>query len=481
MLRLLTIFFVLARSGLFADFLKVLKKGDRKGSLLRLLHYSCCLFYKRANLKTDRGTRLRKTLERLGPISIKFGQTLSTRHDLFPEDIIDALSHLQDRVPPFPGEIAIQMIEKTYQQPVAEIFEDFSVIPLASASIAQVHTASIEVNGKKKSVIVKLLRPQIAQQINRDMCWMRKVATLFEWLSPSIRRFKPKAVIDEFWQTTLDEIDLQREAANASTLKRNFKDSNLLFVPTVYWDYCHSNIFVSERIYGIQINDIKQLKAHQVDFKQLAERGVEIFFTQVLRDRFFHADMHPGNVFVDVSTSPVTYMAIDFGIMGVLNKQDQYYLAENLVAFFNRDYHKVAQLHVDSGWVNSNTRIEQFESAIRSIAEPIFERPLKDISFGMLLLRLFQVAKRFDMQVQPQLILLQKTLLHVEGLGRTLYPELDLWTTAKPLLEGWVKSEVHPKQVLCKIKDRLPFWLAQAAEMPDLIYDVLREIKGRSS
>lgn len=418
--------------------------------------------------KTEpRAVRIRKALEDLGPIFVKFGQALSTRKDLLPEDIADELVKLQDRVPPFAKETAQKIIENELGMPISQAFAKFEAEPLASASVAQVHAAQLH-NGKQ--VVVKVLRPDIEEGIYSDIGLLYELARIAEKFWPDARRLRPMEVVSEFEKTTLDELDLFREAANAAKLRRNFEGSNTLYVPEIYWDYTRRKIMVMERIYGVPVGEIEQLKASGADFKLLAERGVEIFFTQVFRDNFFHADMHPGNIFVEV---PGKYIAVDFGIIGSLSLTDQHYLAENFLAFFNRDYYKVAQMHVESGWVPSTTRIEEFESAIRSVCEPIFEKPLKDISFGQLLLRLFQTARRFDMRVQPQLVLLQKTLLNIEGLGRQLYPDLDLWQTAKPFLEHWFKERMSPKTKFTEALKQIPQVAEHFPEIPALLFKML--------
>lgn len=418
-----------------------------------------------------RGQALRKSLEQLGPIFIKFGQALSTRPDILPEDIAIELSKLQDKVPPFASQKAIAIIQQVYGLSPYDIFAEFDPIALASASMAQVHAATLKTG---EDVVVKILRPNMLRVIEQDISIMYTIAKLAHRYWPEGRRLKPIEIVQEFEHTLLDELDLQREAANATQLRRNFNNSHLLYVPEIYWDYSRPNVMVMERIRGIPISDIGQLYEYNVDIKKLAERGVEIFFTQVFRDRFFHADMHPGNIFVSYEhPQEPQYICIDFGIIGTLNDNDQRYLAENLVAFFNRDYKRVAELHVESGWVGRDTRIEEFESAIRTVCEPIFEKPLKDISFAQVVLRLFQVARRFNMEVQPQLVLLQKTLLAIEGLGRQLYPELDLWATAKPFLEKWLRQQIGPKNFFNQLKQNLPFFAEQLPHMPKLIFEVL--------
>ncbi|WP_349432450.1 ubiquinone biosynthesis regulatory protein kinase UbiB [Methylomarinum sp. Ch1-1] len=414
-----------------------------------------------------RGVRIRRTLEDLGPIYVKFGQALSTRKDLLPEDIADELVKLQDKVPPFPNEAARRIIEQQLGQNIEEAFAEFDPNPLASASVAQVHTATLN-SGEK--VIVKVLRPDIEQRIHSDVGLLYELAKLAERFWKDAKRLRALEVVAEFEKTILDELDLVKEASNASKIRRNFEGSEALYVPEIHWPLTREKVLVMERIHGIPVGEVEQLRAGGADFKLLAERGVEIFFTQVFRDNFFHADMHPGNIFVDL---PAKYLAVDFGIVGTLSSSDQRYLAENFLAFFNRDYRRVAQMHIESGWVPSSTRVEEFESAIRSVCEPIFAKPLKDISFGLLLLRLFQTARRFDMVVQPQLVLLQKTLLNIEGLGRQLYPELDLWQTAKPFLENWFKERLGPKAKLKKIMDQFPEIAEQFPELPTLFFHAL--------
>ncbi len=426
--------------------------------------------YWRRSKQGPRGVRIREALEELGPIFVKFGQTLSTRRDLLPEDIADELVKLQDRVPPFPGEEARKIIEKSLGKPVLEIFREFDETPLASASIAQVHTARLHTG---EDVVVKVLRPGIEKRIRSDLALLYELAKLARRFLPDARRLRPVEVVAEFEKTIIDELDLVREAANASEIRRHFENSEMLYIPKIYWDYTRQDTMVMEKVGGIPVGDVARLKREGVDLKILADRGVEIFFTQVFRDNFFHADMHPGNIFVGPNNQ---YIAIDFGIVGTLTKADQHYVAENLHAFFKRDYRRCAEMHIESGWVPADTRVEEFESAIRTVSEPIFEKPLKEISYGHLLLRLFQVARRFDMQVQPQLVLLQKTLLNIEGLGRDLYPELDLWQTAKPFLENWFRRQLGPQAVYNKLRTHLPEWAAQWPEMPSLVHDALYKV-----
>jgi ubiquinone biosynthesis protein len=419
--------------------------------------------------REPRGLRIRKALEELGPIYVKFGQILSTRQDLLPDDIAGELERLQDRVPAFPGSQAREIIEKAYGKPIDSVFRNFQEVPLAAASIAQVHTAEL-LDGTE--IVIKVLRPKVRQYITRDIKLLYTIARLAERYWKPGRRLHPREVVAEFEKQLYDELDLLREAANASQLRRNFSDTSVLYVPEVYWPHCRQNIMVMEQIHGIQISNVDELRANGIDLKTLAERGVEIFFTQVFRHNFFHADMHPGNLFVGHDGR---YKAVDFGIMGTLNPLDQRYLAENFMAFFNRDYRRVAELHVESGWVPSGTRVDEFESAIRTVCEPIFEKPLKEISFGNVLLRLFQTARRFNMEVQPQLVLLQKTLLNIEGLGRRLYPDLDLWKTAKPFLERTMKEQLGPRSLLRNMKESVPAWSNTLPEMPVLVHRLLEQ------
>ena len=422
--------------------------------------------------RKPRAVRMREALEDLGPIFIKFGQMLSTRRDLLADDIADELQRLQDNVPPFPGKQARRIIEKAFGETVTDLFESFDEQPLASASVAQVHAAVLKTG---EDVVVKVLRPDILPVIKRDISLLYIIAELAAKYSSQLRRLRPVEVVAEYEKTIIDELDLLREAANASQLRRNFEGSNDLYVPEIHWDYVRKNVLVMERIYGTPIRDIQSLREQGTDMERLAAMGVEIFFTQVFSHNFFHADMHPGNIFVDTENpKKPKYIAVDFGIIGTLSQTDKRYLAENFLAFFQRDYYKVAKLHVESGWVPSHTRVDEFESAIRSVCEPIFERPLKEISFGQLLLRLFQTARRFNMEVQPQLVLLQKTLLNIEGLGRQLYPELDLWKTAKPFLERWMEEQVGTRALFRNIKDDLPYLVEKMPEMPSLIYKSLK-------
>ncbi len=424
--------------------------------------------------RAPRAQRIRQSLEDLGPIFVKFGQILSTRRDLLPDDIAEELAKLQDRVPPFPGEQAIRIIEKTYNKSITEVFSEFDVKPLASASIAQVHTATLH-DGSQ--VVVKVLRPDIEKIIRRDLALLYYIAGLAEKYWQDGKRLRPLEVVDEFEKVIFDELDLVREAANATQLHRNFEQSDMLYVPEIYWPYAKRNVIVMERIHGTPIGEVDKLRSLGIDMKRLAEHGVEIFYTQVFSHNFFHADMHPGNIFV---SDEGQYIAVDFGIIGTLTSDDQRYLAENLLAFFNRDYRRVAELHLQSGWVPSDTRVDEFESAIRAVCEPNFNRPLKEISFGQVLLRLFQTARRFNMEVQPQLVLLQKTLLNIEGLGRQLYPDLDLWTTAKPFLERWMKEQIGTTAFLKRMRSNLPAWSEKLPEIPALTHDFLsKAVEGK--
>jgi ubiquinone biosynthesis protein len=415
--------------------------------------------------------RVRRALEDLGPIFVKFGQILSTRRDLLPDDLAVELAKLQDRVPPFPGEQARALIEKAWGRPVGAVLDAFDPVPLASASIAQVHTGRLK-DGTQ--VVVKVLRPGIQSTIRQDLGLLFTVARLAERYWKDGRRLRPVEVVAEYEKTIYDELDLQREAANASQLRRNWLGSEMIYIPEIYWEWTRSGVMVMERIYGTPVSEVDRLKAQGVSLRKLGERGVEIFFTQVFRDNFFHADMHPGNVFVEPSGR---YIAIDFGIVGTLNSEDQRYLAENLLAFFQRDYRRVAELHVESGWVPVGTRVDEFESAIRTVCEPIFQKPLAEISFGHFLLRLFQTARRFNMEVQPQLVLLQKTLLNIEGLGRQLYPELDLWTTAKPFMERWMRERVGLLGLLERTRRNLVAVADQIPELPLVANRLLSELE----
>lgn len=436
------------------------------------------LFFWLSNRHKDKslGERLRLALQELGPVWIKFGQMMSTRRDLFPPNIADQLALLQDRVASFDGALARKHIEIAMGGALETWFDDFDSQALASASIAQVHTARLKENGKE--VVLKVIRPDILPIIKADVRLMYRLAGWVPKLLPDGRRLRPREVVREYEKTLLDELNLLREAANAIQLRHNFEDSPMLYIPEVYSDYCRESVLVMERIYGIPVSDIAALEDQGTNMKLLAERGVQVFFTQVFRDSFFHADMHPGNIFVSYEhPHDPLYIGIDCGIVGSLNKADKRYLAENFIAFFNRDYRRVAELHVDSGWVPRDTNVEDFEFAIRTVCEPIFEKPLAEISFGHVLLNLFNTARRFNMEVQPQLVLLQKTLLYVEGLGRQLYPQLDLWTTAKPFLESWLRDQVGLPAVIRALKEKAPFWAEKFPELPELVYDSLQQHK----
>ena len=443
---------------------------------VRLLRSS--IFWLRNKHKDkSKGERLTLALQALGPVFVKFGQMLSTRRDLIPPAIVNELAKLQDKVAPFSNSEAQRLIKQALGlSDLSELFSEFSEQPMASASIAQVHAATLRENGEH--VVVKVLRPNIRTTIDADLELLETIAQVVQRWLPDGRRLRPVEVVKEYRKTLLDELDLLRESANGMQLKRNFADSEALYVPHIYSDYCRSNVLVMERIYGVPISNVDTLLDHNTNMKKLAERGVEVFFTQVFRDSFFHADMHPGNIFVDI-TDPDNprYIAIDFGIVGTLNRNDKRYLAENFVAFFNRDYRKVAELHADSGWVPGDTNIDEFEMSIRTVCEPIFQKPLAEISFGNVLLQLFNTARRFNMEVQPQLVLLQKTLLYIEGLGRQLYPQLDLWATAKPFLENWMKEQIGARAVWKKVSSNLPFWSEKMPEVPDLLYDGLQNLR----
>jgi ubiquinone biosynthesis protein len=425
------------------------------------------------------GVRLRKALEELGPIFVKFVQALSVRPDLLPPDIAAELSKLQDQVPPFAGEQATAALTAAFGKPVERVFAAFERTPLAAASIAQVHAARLP---DGRDVVVKILRPNVGSLIQRDVEVLYAIAGLAERYWPEARRLHPVEVVAEFERTLAVELDLMREAANASQLERNFLGSELLHVPEVHWDYCRQTVLTIERVVGIQIDDIDALRAAGTDIQRLAENGVEIFFTQVFRHNFFHADMHPGNIFVDV-TDPKKpkYVAVDFGIVGTLDERDKHYLAENFLAFFRRDYRRVARLHVDSSWVPAGTRVDELEAAVRAVCEPIFNKPIKDISFGLVLMRLFHTARQFNMEIQPQLVLLQKTLLQIEGLGRQLYPDLDLWKTAKPVLEQWMRERHDPRTRFKQVIEAWPEISDDLAMLPRVLHRALRRIDAEDA
>lgn len=465
-LRLLTIQRVLIKHGL-DEFVWATRLLWPIGWLRRLLPRS-------QSRRAPLGIRIREAFEELGPIFVKFGQAVSTRGDLLPLEIATELSKLQDQVPPFESELALNILEKAFGAPVKDVFAEFGQQPLAAASVAQVHTARLE---SGEEVIVKILRPQVRELIERDLEVLYTIARLVDRYSLDGRRLRPVEVVAEFDKTLHRELDLMREAANAAQLKRNFHGSDQLYVPEVYWDYCRPNILTMERISAIPISDIDALRARGTNIVRLAESGVQIFFTQVFQHNFFHADMHPGNIFVDVEDPEnPRYVAVDFGIVGSLSARDQHYLAANLLAFFQRDYYRVAKLHIDSGWVPSDARIDELEAAVRAVCEPNFNKPLKDISFGLVLLRLFETARQFRMEIQPQLMLLQKTLLNIEGLGRQLHPELDLWKTAKPFLEDWMKQRTQPGAHLEQLVKSWPQINEDLLLLPEVVHRLIRRV-----
>jgi ubiquinone biosynthesis protein len=429
------------------------------------------------DLKAPRGQRIREALERLGPIFVKFGQVLSTRRDLLPIDIADELAQLQDNVPPFPSAVAVATIERAFGRKVDDIFVHFDRQPVASASIAQVHFAVLkDKHGHAREVAVKVLRPNMLPVIEKDLSLMRMMAGWVEGLSADGKRLKPKEVVAEFDKHLHDELDLVREASNAAQLRRNMQGLNLVLIPEMIWDFCQTEVIVMERMHGVPISQVERLREAGVDIPQLARDGVTLFFTQVFRDGFFHADMHPGNIQVSLDpTSFGRYISLDFGIVGTLTEYDKEYLAQNFTAFFRRDYKRVAQLHIESGWVPPETRVDELESAIRAVCEPYFDRPLKEISLGMVLMRLFQTSRRFHVEIQPQLVLLQKTLLNIEGLGRQLDPELDLWNTAKPFLETWMVDQLGPKKLLTELRDQAPQYAKLLPQLPRLLHAYLQQ------
>ncbi len=462
--RLLKILGVSLRFGLEEFFL-----GHERVRALRA-PVKALLFWRR--LSQPRAVRLRLALEALGPIFVKFGQVLSTRRDFLPADIADELAKLQDQVPPFAPELVLAALERAYRKPVDQVFADFDPVAVASASVAQVHFARLH-DGRE--VAVKILRAGIAAIISKDVALLDAGATLIETLWSQGKRLRPHEVVAEFAKHLEDELDLMREAANASQLRRNFENSPLLLVPDIYWDYCSTEVMVMQRMHGTPISQVAKLREQGIDIPRLARAGVEIFFTQVFRDGFFHADMHPGNIF---ATASGHYVALDFGIMGTLTAADKSYLAQNFLAFFRRDYRRVAEVHIESGWAPKDTRVDDFETAIRAVCEPIFAKPLHEISFGRVLLRLFQTSRRFNIEVQPQLVLLQKTLLNIEGLGRELDPELDLWATAKPFLERWMSEQIGWRGLVKRIRQEAPVWSALLPEIPRLVHRYLNDAGG---
>jgi ubiquinone biosynthesis protein len=459
LLRLLKILRVALRFGLDQFLL-----GHERVRALRVA-VQLLLFWR--DLSPPRALRLRLALEALGPIFVKFGQLLSTRRDLIPQDLAEELARLQDRVPPFPGAEVERLLAAAYGRPLREVFAEFDLTPIASASVAQVHIARLP-DGRE--VAVKVLRPGITAVIAKDVALLDAAGLLLEWLWSDGKRLKPREVVAEFARHLEDELDLMREAANASQLRRNFLNSPLLAVPEVYWDWCATEVMVMERMHGTPVSEVAALRAQGIDIPKLARAGVEIFFTQVFRDGFFHADMHPGNILVAPNGQ---YVALDFGIMGTLTETDKHYLAQNFLAFFRRDYRRVAEAHVESGWAPPGTRVEEFETAIRAVCEPVFDKPLKEISFGKVLLRLFQTSRRFNIEIQPQLVLLQKTLLNIEGLGRELDPDLDLWSTAKPFLERWMSEQVGWRGLLRRLGEELPLWSELLPRLPRLVQQYL--------
>lgn len=431
-------------------------------------------------LEAPRGVRLREALEQLGPIFVKFGQVLSTRSDLMPPDVAQELAKLQDRVPPFDSHIAIATIERSFRKPIDQIFVQFERTPVASASIAQVHFATVrDRDGSEREVAVKVLRPGMKTVIDKDVALMYMMAGWVEKLSHEAKRLKPLEVVAEFDNYLHDELDLIREASNAAQLRRNMEGLDLVLIPEIFWDYCHTEVMVMERMQGVPISQVEQLREAGVDIPQLARDGVTLFFTQVFRDGFFHADMHPGNIMVSLDAATFgRYISLDFGIVGTLTEFDKEYLAQNFLAFFRRDYKRVAALHIESGWVPATTRVEELEAAIRAVCEPYFDRPLAEISLGMVLMRLFQTSRRFQVEIQPQLVLLQKTLLNIEGLGRQLDPNLDLWSTAKPFLEKWMLEQMGPQRFWRELQAEAPRYAKLIPELPRLVYGYLQQKNG---
>jgi ubiquinone biosynthesis protein len=466
--RLLQIQRVLVRHGLDEIILEA--------HLLRPLRYAFYLspatwFERRKG--GSRAERIRLALEELGPIFVKFGQALSTRRDMLSTELADELAKLQDRVPPFPGAEARSIAEKAYGRPLTDVFEQFDETPLAAASIAQVHTARLR---SGEDVVVKIVRPGVREKIELDIEVMYFIARLAHDYAPEGHRLRPVEVVQEYEKTILDELDLMREAANAAQLRRNFEGSSILYVPAVYWDYCRPTVMVMERIHGVLVSDMDELRRRGTNIQRLAENGVEIFFTQVFRHNFFHADMHPGNIFVQLDDPDCPrYAAVDFGIVGSLDARDQHYLAENFLAFFDHDYNRVARLHIDSGWVPQHVRVDELEAAVRTVCEPIFNKPLSEISFGQVLVRVFETARRFDMTVQPQLILLQKTLLQIEGLGRMLYPQLDLWKTAQPILKEWGAERLSGRTLANQFRRHLPDLSESLRMLPQVLQQFVQQ------
>ena len=468
--RLAKIFSVAYRHGID----ELIVEHEPTGRLAQL-----CRFLHLGRRKSQPGAvRLRLFLEELGPIFVKFGQVLSTRRDLLPLDIADELAKLQDHVAPFPVERVHAQIEAAYGRPASQVFAEFDETPVASASVAQVHFARLHPEDGGHEVAVKILRPNMEGVIAHDLALLESLAGVLERVWTDGKRLKPREVVAEFAKYLYDELDLMREAANASQLRRNFKDSKLLLVPEVYWDLCTTTVMVMDRMHGIPISQNEALVAAGIDLSDLSRAGVEIFFTQVFRDGFFHADMHPGNIFVATcGEDKGKYIALDFGIVGTLTDTDKNYLAQNFLSFFRRDYKGVATAHVEAGWAPADTRVDEFEAAIRAVCEPIFDRPLREISFGKVLLRLFQTSRRFNIEIQPQLVMLQKTLLNIEGLGRQLDPNLDLWTTAKPFLERWMSEQLGWRAVLRGLKEESPHWARTVPQLPRLIHQALRRDK----
>jgi ubiquinone biosynthesis protein len=466
--RAIVILWVIFRFGLD----ELVLTGFRFGVLARIISFG-----RRRHIDAPRGQRLRQALEALGPIFVKFGQVLSTRRDLLPQDIADELALLQDRVPPFPSAVAVATIERAFKRPLGAVFESFDHEPVASASIAQVHFATVRLrSGDVKDVAVKVLRPGMLSVIEKDLDLMRMMASWIEKASHDAKRLKPREVVAEFDKYLHDELDLVREAANAAQLRRNMASLHLVMIPEMYWDFVHPEVIVMERMTGVPISRVDRLNEAGVDLPQLARDGVTIFFTQVFRDGFFHADMHPGNI--QVSVQPGTfgrYISLDFGIIGTLTEHDKDYLAQNFTAFFRRDYKRVAELHIESGWVPPDTRVDELEGAVRTVCEPYFDRPLREISLGMVLMRLFQTSRRFNVEIQPQLVLLQKTLLNIEGLGRQLDPDLDLWATAKPFLEKWMLDQIGPQKLVQELRDQAPRYAKLLPELPRLLHSYLSD------